>query len=64
LIDFPERPQDYSQPAHGDDSVFEDEPRGGMTIPLAVIDSDSLFKVRPRAGVIPLEPGSYSRDVQ
>ena len=32
LIDLPERPQDHSQPARGNDSVIEDEPGGKMVI--------------------------------
>ena len=64
FIDFPERPQDHSQPSHGDDSVIEDEPGGSGLIPLVVVRRESLFKVRPRAAVIPLEPASYSKAVQ
>ena len=64
FIDFPERPQDQSQPSHGDDPVIEDEPGVSRLVRLVVIDRESLFKVCPRAGVIPLEPGSYSKDVQ
>jgi hypothetical protein len=63
LIDFPERPQDHSQPAGGNDSVIEDKPGGSMMIPLVVIGREGLFKMRPRAGVIALEPASYAKDV-
>jgi hypothetical protein len=34
-----------------------------MVIPLVVIDGESLFKVRPRADKIALEPGSYTKDM-
>src|SRR5215831_20310514 len=64
FIDFSKRPQDQSQPSHGDDSVIEDEPGVSRLIRLVVIDRDSLFKVCPRAAVIPLEPASYAEDVQ
>src|SRR6266478_213643 len=64
FIGLPERPQDQSQPSHGDDPVIEDEPGVSRLIRLVVIDRESLFKVCPRVAVIPLEPGSYSKDVQ
>src|SRR5215468_1348463 len=64
LIDRPEWPQDHTQPAGGNDSVIEDEPRGKMVIPLVVTGREGLFKVRPRAGVIALEPASYAKDVR
>jgi len=64
FIDFPERPQDQSQPSHGDNSVIEDEPGVSRLIRLVVIDREGLFKVCPRAAVIPLEPASYAKDVQ
>src|SRR5262245_15733903 len=33
-----------------------------MVIPLVVIGREGLFKVRPRADVIALEPASYAKD--
>ncbi len=63
MIDFAERPQDASQPPCCDHFVIEDEPGGKMTIPLALIGREGLFKVRPRAGVIALEPASDAKDV-
>src|SRR5262245_4553978 len=63
LIDFAERPQDSSQPAGGYDLVIEDEPGGKMVIALLLIGREGLFKVRPRAGVVALEPASYTKDV-
>ena len=62
LIDFAERPQDASQPPCCNHFVIEDEPGGKMTIPLALIGREGLFKVRPRAGVIALKPASYAID--
>ena len=32
LVHFAERPQDHSQPAHGNDPVIEDKPGGRMMI--------------------------------
>src|SRR5262245_23861120 len=64
FIDFPERPQDQSEPSHGDDSVIIDEPGVSRLIRLVVTGRESLFKMCPRAAVIPLEPASYSKDVQ
>src|ERR1700738_3372220 len=64
LIDLPERPQDHSQPAGGNDSVIEDEPGGKMVIPFVVIGREGLSKMRPRAGVVALEPASYAKDVR
>src|SRR5215472_14116710 len=63
LIDFSERPEDPSQPPRGYDFVIEDEPGGKMVIRLALIGREGLFKVRPCAGVIALEPASYAKDV-
>ncbi len=63
LIDFPERPQDPGQPASGHNFVIEDEPGGKMVIALVLIGRERLFKVRPRSGVVALEPASYTKDV-
>jgi len=63
LIDFAERPQDHGQPAGGDNSVVEDESGDKMVIPLVVIGREGLFKMRPRAEIIALEPARYAKDV-
>ena len=63
LIDFSERPEDPSQPPCRYDFVIEDEPGGKMVIGLTLIGREGLFKMRPGADVIALEPASYAKDV-
>src|SRR5208337_3369422 len=63
-IDFPERPEYNSQPAHGYDPIVKDEPGGSIVIALVVGGCEVLFKVGARTDVIALEPGSYAKNVQ